>query len=287
VCTWTETSGNAALAGRELPEADVIAASRRIAAQARWLHDRGAPGRAGQLRAAVYTALLLGRPVASLLPPAAGPVDADSPLAAEAGPPVTGTVQLTMPLEAWAALASRPGEIAGHGPAPAGTCRDLAAALAAQPGTRYCLTLTTPGGQPLAHACAPRGHSPPPGLAALAWAASLVPRIQYLPAGACDHRYQSAGYRPSRTLAHLMKIRTPGCIGPGCAQPARHADLDHTIAWHRGGRTCMCNLGSLCRHNHRMKQAPGWHLDQPTPGTYTWTTPHHRTYQVQPHRYPV
>ena len=37
VQAWTEASGNAALAGRELPEADVITADRRLTALARWL----------------------------------------------------------------------------------------------------------------------------------------------------------------------------------------------------------------------------------------------------------
>ncbi|MGN6793184.1 MAG: hypothetical protein ACTHJW_12445 [Streptosporangiaceae bacterium] len=59
--TWQETSGNAALAGRELPSADAIAADRRIAAIARSLKDAGAVGTMDQLRAAVFVALLTGR----------------------------------------------------------------------------------------------------------------------------------------------------------------------------------------------------------------------------------
>ena len=66
--SWDEASGNAALAGRELPPAQVIAAMARLTALARWLHDNGATGTIGQLRAAAYAALLAGRPVESLLP---------------------------------------------------------------------------------------------------------------------------------------------------------------------------------------------------------------------------
>ena len=78
VCAWTETSGNAALAGRELATADVIHARVRLTALARWLHKHGATGTMDQLRAAVYIALLTGRTVQSLLPqdssnPAPGP----------------------------------------------------------------------------------------------------------------------------------------------------------------------------------------------------------------------
>jgi hypothetical protein len=65
---WTETSGTGALAGRDLPPAEMIAADQRIDALARWLKDHGAAGTLGQLRARVFTALLAGRAVADLLP---------------------------------------------------------------------------------------------------------------------------------------------------------------------------------------------------------------------------
>jgi len=37
-----------------------------------------------------------------------------------------------------------------------------------------------------------------------------------------------------------------------------------------------------CRHHHRVKQAPGWHLAQPQPGIMRWTTPSGRTYTTRP-----
>jgi hypothetical protein len=55
----------------------------------------------------------------------------------------------------------------------------------------------------------------------------------------------------------------------------------------QGGRTCSCNLGPLCRTHHRVKQAPGWRLDQPEPGLLTWTTPHGRRYTVTADTYSV
>ena len=42
----------------------------------------------------------------------------------------------------------------------------------------------------------------------------------------------------------------------------------------------------LCRQHHQAKQAPGWHLSQPEPGTLTWTTPSGRRYPVTPEPYP-
>ena len=47
------------------------------------------------------------------------------------------------------------------------------------------------------------------------------------------------------------------------------------------------NLASLCRQHHQTKQAQGWHLTQPHPGTLTWTAPHGRTYTITPDSYPV
>jgi hypothetical protein len=86
---WEESSGNAALAGRELPPAEVIAADTRLTALAHWLKGQGAAGTVAELRAAAYLALLAGRPVASLLPTGAG--DAEAPggpaVAGEAGAP--------------------------------------------------------------------------------------------------------------------------------------------------------------------------------------------------------
>src|SRR5580704_16401296 len=76
VRAWDEASGNAALAGRELPPADVLGADARLTALAKWLQRHGAAGTISQLRAAVYTALLNGRPVESLLGDAALTADA-------------------------------------------------------------------------------------------------------------------------------------------------------------------------------------------------------------------
>jgi hypothetical protein len=64
---WSEPSGTAALAGRDLRPADVIAAHKRIDALARQLKAAGIEGSLKQLRARAYVALLLGRPMPGLL----------------------------------------------------------------------------------------------------------------------------------------------------------------------------------------------------------------------------
>jgi hypothetical protein len=343
---WTETSGTGAMAGRGLPPAEMIAADKRVDALARWLKAHGAPGTLDQLRAKVFTALLAGRPVADLLPAPARPSPgagtglpgaglpagslADSGLPAgglpagglpgggpaESGwPGLSGSVNLTMPLTAWLGLSGPPGEVAGLGPLDAGACRDLAGLLARHPATRWCITLTGPGGRAVAHGCArtgprsPRGEPPgagppgtgppragppagrqdgsgPPGAEPMAWLTQITICGLETGTGPCAHTRETRGYRPSAALRHLIKIRDRRCSFPGCSRQAVRCDDDHTIAYDQGGRTCECNLSPLCRQHHRTKQARGWRLTQPAPGTLTWTLPHGRSYTTTPGHYP-
>jgi hypothetical protein len=363
VQTWHEPSGNAALAGRELPPSDVIAADSRLTALAHWLQSRGATGTISQLRAAVYAALLAGRPLDSLVPGAvaadadpadrgpngrgladggrgaggpgaggpgaggpgaggpgaggpgaggrgaggpgagagsgeagsgeavsaaavsgaAGPAPADAlglPDAARgttAWPSVAGTIHLTMPMLAWLG-GGQPGEVAGRGPVDAQTSRELAAMLAASSATRWCLTLTGQDGRAVAHACA--GCGPAAGQPVLSWAAGLRKKLKLLETGSCGHAHESACYQPPSTLRHLIMTRQRTCSFPGCRRPAVRCDLDHTVPFGEGGRTCECNLSPLCRRHHRAKQVPGWHLEQRRPGELTWRLPSGRSYQT-------
>ena len=60
---WDERCGTAALAGRDLPPADVLAADKRIDALARQLKSAGRKESLSELRAEVYLALLRGQPI--------------------------------------------------------------------------------------------------------------------------------------------------------------------------------------------------------------------------------
>jgi hypothetical protein len=194
---------------------------------------------------------------------------------------------MTVPAATLLDLADRPGEISGTGaagPADAGTCRKLADALAASPAARWCITVIDQAGRAVAHGCAKAGPGPP-GSDRRAWLATIT--ITTIQTGTCAHRHQAAGYQPSATLRHLVKTRSPQCGFPGCRLPARRCDDDHTIPYHKGGKTCECNLYPLCRHHHQCKQAPGWHLEQPEPGILIWTTPNGRRYAVTADPYPV
>ncbi len=417
---WDEHGGTAALAGRDLPPASVLAADQNLSALARQLKRAGAPGTLDQLRAQVYLALLTGRSVGSLIPaghaPAPGMSPDDTPqgfpgladdspastmppafypparasafgglgipanpgLAASPGtagtPDTPGTaditgaffasaaVNLTMPLASWLGLSDAPGDAAGFGPLDADDSRAIADALSARAETRWCLTLTDSQGRPVAHGCARAGpppsqrrvkrpprppdaqetgfpdgparspgdrpaasphdrppdgthdsptgsphdgpadgtHDSPaggphdgpadsprdgPGTGAPGAPEARAPgktwtfRLTLLAGGDCDHARETAAYRPSAGLRHLIEIRHATCTYPGCRRPAARCDADHTVAYHRGGRTCLCNLAPLCRAHHRAKQAPGWHLTQDQSGVMTWRLPSGRTYQ--------
>ena len=148
--------------------------------------------------------------------------------------------------------------MAGFGLAHAADARDLAAAAARDPRTRWCLTVLHPDGTAAAHGCAPGRHPPPPGTGQPAATPGPDPppgtrpqdwlRIQLTPIarGSCSHDRAEPGYRPSRALQHLVKVRNARCTAPGCGRPAARCDLDHTIAWDQGGLTCKCDLAPPC-----------------------------------------
>jgi len=315
---WDERAGTAALAGRDLPPAEVLAADKRIDALARHLKAAGRAETLNELRAEVYLALLLGQPVEVLTsgePPGPG---TDSGAGAtsgtvpgrppSAGPALTGSINLTMPLATWLGTSAEPGEAAGFGPLPADDARALANLIARQPGARWCLTLTGRDGRAIADGCARAGPVPagpdgrpggeprsgraglggrepaaaragPPG----AWALNVT--IRPLAVGECFHERESKGYQPAPLLRHVVNVRHRTCGFPGCRNPAARCDQDHTIPHGQGGRTCECNLASLCRRHHQAKQAQGWWLDQPEPGILIWRLPNGRSYRVKPDSY--
>ena len=331
---WMEPGrGTAAVAGRDLPATEVIAADKRLTAAARWLKARGADGTMDWLRSRAYIAFMNGYSLDDLLAgllaneagtndyhlgsggeaasaaDAGGPAEQASPndggdqgtdgpaggaripavIASPAVPPglaaLTGTVNLTVPALTWLGLSDGPGDADGFGALGAVTCRDLTAALAANRATRWCVTLVRPDGRAVAHGCARAGPGPPGSGDPAAWLATV--KITPIETGVCEHRRESAGYQPSDSLRHVLKTRSRRCGFPGCRRPAVRCDDDHTIPYDKGGRTCECNLHPLCRRHHQAKQAPGWRLEQPEPGTLIWTLPSGRRYTVTPEPYPV
>jgi hypothetical protein len=350
---WAEDSGNAALMGRELPPAEVLAADQRITAWAHELREAGLEGSMDELRARAYLDLLLGKDSRPAAPDDCensadgGNCGADDPGGGATGrggsggdgfagprPPgsggrgasvvpagfaVRGT--LTVPLVTLAGLADRPGELGGIGPIDPWLARDLAGAAARNPRTTWCVTVTDEQGHAVEHGCAraapkrrekrgkpgtPGGirdgpefsftaedRDGPPGghgtwrLRTPGDGPDLIIELYPLGTEHCDHRFQVAGHDPGARLRHLAQVRHATCTSPVCRRPAATCDFEHNVPYQAGGRTCLCNAGPKCRHDHRVKQQPRWKVDQLPDGTFRWTTPSGRSHTTEPTRYPV
>jgi hypothetical protein len=71
-----------------------------------------------------------------------------------------------------------------------------------------------------------------------AWLAG--PRFDWLEHWTCSHPRQVMTYQPGSTLRNLVRARQRTCSFPGCRRPAARGDLDHTVPYDQGGRTCEC-----------------------------------------------
>jgi hypothetical protein len=373
---WAEDSGNAALTGRELPPAEVLAADQRITAWAHELRGAGLEGGMDELRARAYLDLLLGKdsrpgqgsgtaapgggadsggngdgggtggpggsgpggdrpgpggggPAGPQAPGSGGPGAGAGP----AGFAVRGT--LTVPLVTLAGLADRAGVLGGIGPIDPWLARDLAGAAVRNPRTTWCVTVTDGLGHAVAHGCArpapqgrgrrekpggpggtrdgpagfsftaeeregpagfsftPAGREGPPGgygtwrLRTPGDGPDFIIELYPLGTEHCDHRFQAAGHDPGVRLRHLAQVRHATCTSPVCRRPAAGCDFEHNVPYEAGGRTCLCNGGPKCRHDHRLKQQPRWKVEQLADGTFLWTTPSGRSYTTEPTRYPI
>jgi len=242
-------------------------------------------------------------------PPSAGPAHGAAGFA--------GRVNLTVPLANVTGLADRPGELGGLGPVDPWLARELAAAAARNPQTTWCVTVTDDQGHAVGHGCArpePRSHRRragpgPPGETGFTFTPAsrdgppggygtwrlrtpgdgpgLIIILESLTTDPCDHRHQAGGHDPGVTLKHLIQVRHSTCTSPVCRRPAAQCDVEHNTPYEAGGRTCRCNTGPKCRHDHRLKQHPRWTVDQLPDGTFRWTTPAGRTYTTEPTRYPI
>jgi len=189
-----------------------------------------------------------------------------------------------MPASAWLGLSDAPGEATGLGPLDAWTCRDLAAQLAAGGSrTRWLVTLTGRGGQAVAHAAARAGPGPPG--TRQEWLGKL--RFDWLERGRCSHLRVVYRYQPDRGLRNLIRARHRTCTFPGCLRPPRPVISTIRFRTTRAAGHASATLPLLCRRHHHVKQADGWTLTQPEPGTLIWAAPHGRSYAVTPASYVV
>ena len=244
---------------------------------------------------------------------------------AGAGRPPPGLLDLSLPWATLTCESASPGTLTRIGPVTATQARRLARIAVTDPATQWRIILTDTRDRAITVSRLPRigaGDVPTqPGLAGLVGrvtvimpataaaapgaavsggiltdllraaaragerATQLARAGQGAPSG-CAHTTASAAYQPPPRIREHVTARDLTCRYPFCGQPAWRADLDHTTPWHKGGLTCTCNLGGLCRGHHILKQHPGWQLTQPRPGHFQWTTPADRTYCVTPDTQP-
>lgn len=97
-------------------------------------------------------------------------------------------------------------------------------------------------------------------------------------------------YRPTASVARLVRERDRTCVFPGCAMPAARCDLDHVEPFdHKhpqvGGKTEPENLHALCRRHHRLKTSGAWTPVRAADGSTRWTGARGRSYVVEPRSY--
>jgi hypothetical protein len=151
-------------------------------------------------------------------------------------------LELTVDLETLLDLADRAGELAGWGPVVADVARQLAGQMKS---AQWRYTVTAPyTGVAVAH--------------------GIIRR------------------RPTAADRAFVIARDRTCRAPGCRVPASACDQDHVVDYAHGGATTLRNLGSKCRHDHRLKHEGGWKTTQDLDGSTTWTSALGHTYIVEP-----
>jgi hypothetical protein len=255
--------------------------------------------------------------------PGGGPAGTDGPGGggAGAGDGLPANVDLTIPMLDLLERARRAAEAHGLGVLDPDLARRLAAAAAKNPRSVFRVIVTDPAGQAIGFGQATRGRRPgtgkpprpgqetpggtrdgtttatftPAGAGPAggygAWTLAigdlvLTVKLAPIPMGECDHRYESKGYQPSDTLRRLVQIRDGECVLPVCVRHPRGCEWDHGVPWPEG-RTCSCNGGMRCGHDHRIKHSPGWTVKQFPGGYHRWTTPSGRSYTKGPREYPI
>jgi hypothetical protein len=171
-----------------------------------------------------------------------------------AAPAGRGVIDLSVGLETLAGLDEQPALLGGFGPVGADIARQW---VKHNPGYQWRFQILDPNTGELLMQGITRARPCPP---------AQDPKARF--ANAAMQRW--------------IRARDTTCRAPGCRIPARRCDLDHTVRFADGGRTCHGGLGSLCGHHHPMKDEGGWQLRQPTPGHFVWISPLGRIYHIGP-----
>jgi len=94
--------------------------------------------------------------------------------------------------------------------------------------------------------------------------------------------YGTTRYRPPQHLSDHVVARDGECTFPFCTHQARRSDLDHILAYPRGG-TSAGNLQPLHRRHHNAKTEAGWQCRRdPETGRTHWISPAGRRCRSSP-----
>ncbi|MFL0410508.1 DUF222 domain-containing protein [Microbacterium paludicola] len=89
-------------------------------------------------------------------------------------------------------------------------------------------------------------------------------------------------YTPTAAQRRFLVARDEHCRFPGCRQPARRCDIDHTTPHSRGGPTAVTNTAHLCEAHHRLKHHSPWGMRQGPDGLTEYISPLGRVYAYKP-----
>jgi hypothetical protein len=234
-----------------LPESDALAVVASLRASSQLARAAGDPRTLAQLRADTLVAAVTGEQALYGL----GWDVADSQHGTSS---VTAQIDVVIPMSSLTGADGHPGEVAGHGPVPASSVRDL---LATRPVRARGLLVDPQTGV----------------LVGLAGDIGPVRWVTTTPA--------SPGYEHSPTLEALARARDQVCRAPGCTRPAARCDADHLVPW-PDGPTSLVNTAMLCRYHHRLKtHAQRWSLLGRGDDDVVWTTPSGRTATTRPNEH--
>lgn len=89
-------------------------------------------------------------------------------------------------------------------------------------------------------------------------------------------------YTPGKKLKRTLQARDQHCRFPGCRVAVARCDIDHTLDFALGGRTCEPNLAHLCKRHHTLKHESAWRVVQKPGGILEWTSLTGRVYPDVP-----
>jgi hypothetical protein len=128
-------------------------------------------------------------------------------------------ITITVPHTVLDSDAGPPGEVAGFGIVDHADTRDLVAAAAGHPATRWRVTVLNPDGTAAAHGCAVGSRPRPPGPMPLRGLLDFLNIRKPTPVirGPCQHARAEHHYRPSRKLQDLIRAATRPALRRGAA----------------------------------------------------------------------